>query len=87
MTPELTPSVPFTTSHQREDVGALDIFNGHRFPTRWVFSGTGFELGTSQPRSDTLTTRLPRPHTNGRKYVSSRLTCSWPLYTVGLQRS
>ncbi|GFY25566.1 hypothetical protein TNCV_2486861 [Trichonephila clavipes] len=25
------------------------------------FSGTGLELVTSQPRSDTLTTRLPRP--------------------------
>ncbi|GFT89636.1 HTH_Tnp_Tc3_2 domain-containing protein [Trichonephila clavipes] len=31
----------------------------HCSPTRRVFSGTGLKLVTSQPRSDTLTTRLP----------------------------
>ncbi|GFT71237.1 hypothetical protein TNCV_3002291 [Trichonephila clavipes] len=43
----------------REDVQALDRFNVHRYPTWRVFRGTG--LVTSQLRSDTLTTRLPRP--------------------------
>ncbi|GFX17361.1 hypothetical protein TNCV_3553641 [Trichonephila clavipes] len=56
ITPLLT-----TTPHQRKDVRALDRFNVHRSPTRWVFSGTGLKLMTCQPRSDTLTTRLPRP--------------------------
>ncbi|GFU77590.1 hypothetical protein TNCV_3499621 [Trichonephila clavipes] len=31
----------------------------------WVFSGTGLELVTSQPRSETLTTGLPWPKTYG----------------------
>ncbi|GFW54196.1 hypothetical protein TNCV_4372701 [Trichonephila clavipes] len=35
--------------------------NVHRSPTWRVFSGSGLELVTSQLRSDTLTTRLPRP--------------------------
>ncbi|GFV70563.1 hypothetical protein TNCV_4958121 [Trichonephila clavipes] len=30
-------------------------------PTRRVFRGNGLKLVTSQPRSDTLTTRLPLP--------------------------
>ncbi|GFW44075.1 uncharacterized protein TNCV_998401 [Trichonephila clavipes] len=37
-----------TTPPQREDVAALDRFNVHHCPTRWVFSGTGFELVTRQ---------------------------------------
>ncbi|GFV30562.1 uncharacterized protein TNCV_41871 [Trichonephila clavipes] len=60
MTPKLAPSLLTTTSHQWEDVSALDIFNVHRSLTRWVFSGTGLELVTCQQRSDTFTTRLPR---------------------------
>ncbi|GFS75475.1 hypothetical protein TNCV_1640811 [Trichonephila clavipes] len=36
-------------------------FNVHRCPTRRVFSGTGLELMTCLPRSDTLTTGLPQP--------------------------
>ncbi|GFU67830.1 hypothetical protein TNCV_39781 [Trichonephila clavipes] len=48
------------TPYQREDVRALERFNVHRHPTWQVFSGTGLKLVTSQPRSDTLTTRLPR---------------------------
>ncbi|GFU31792.1 hypothetical protein TNCV_1176581 [Trichonephila clavipes] len=76
MTPELAPPLLTTTPHQQEDVSALDRFSVHRCPTREVFSGTGLELETSQPRSDTLTTRLPWPHltmwnkshrSNGRK--------------------
>ncbi|GFW92622.1 transposable element Tcb2 transposase [Trichonephila clavipes] len=49
-TPELAPPSPnyHTTSHQREDVSALDRFNVHRCPTRRVFSGTGFEPVTKQ---------------------------------------
>ncbi|GFX51550.1 uncharacterized protein TNCV_5012541 [Trichonephila clavipes] len=43
-TPELAPPLLTTTAHQREDVSALDRFNVHRCPTRWVFSGTGLEL-------------------------------------------
>ncbi|GFU73108.1 hypothetical protein TNCV_1353991 [Trichonephila clavipes] len=58
MTPELAPTLLTTTPHQREDVSALDRFKLHRCPTRRVFSGTGLELVT---RSDTYTTRLPRP--------------------------
>ncbi|GFU57156.1 uncharacterized protein TNCV_1780161 [Trichonephila clavipes] len=47
-TPELAPPLLTTTPHQREDVSALDRFNGHRCPTRWVFSGTGLEPVTKQ---------------------------------------
>ncbi|GFS47932.1 uncharacterized protein TNCV_3599001 [Trichonephila clavipes] len=45
---ELAPPLLTTTPHQREDVSALDRFNVHRCPTRWVFSGTGLELVTRQ---------------------------------------
>ncbi|GFV56522.1 hypothetical protein TNCV_2276601 [Trichonephila clavipes] len=34
-----------------------------------VLSGTGFELMTCQPQSDTLTTRLPRPQAKPAKQV------------------
>ncbi|GFU52979.1 uncharacterized protein TNCV_1142701 [Trichonephila clavipes] len=47
-TPELAPPLLTTTPHQREDVSALDIFNVHRCPTWWVFSGTELELVTRQ---------------------------------------
>ncbi|GFX71042.1 uncharacterized protein TNCV_3648071 [Trichonephila clavipes] len=47
-TPELAPPLLTTTPHQREDVSALDRFNVHSCPTRWVFSGTGLELVTKQ---------------------------------------
>ncbi|GFU91310.1 uncharacterized protein TNCV_4366551 [Trichonephila clavipes] len=47
-TPELAPPLLTTTPHQREDVSALDRFNVHLCPTRWVFSGTGLELVTRQ---------------------------------------
>ncbi|GFW69604.1 uncharacterized protein TNCV_489481 [Trichonephila clavipes] len=60
-TPELAPPLLTTTPHQREDVSALDRFNVHRCPTRRVFSGTGLELMTYLPWSDTLTTGLPQP--------------------------
>ncbi|GFV36836.1 uncharacterized protein TNCV_3123771 [Trichonephila clavipes] len=60
-TPELAPPLLTTTLHQRKDVSALHRFNVHRCPTRRVFSGTGLELMTYQPRSNTLTTGLPRP--------------------------
>ncbi|GFU78023.1 uncharacterized protein TNCV_4855011 [Trichonephila clavipes] len=61
-TPELASALLLTTtSHQREDVSALGRFSVHRCPTRRVFNGTGIELVTCQPRSYTLTTRLPRP--------------------------
>ncbi|GFV62589.1 uncharacterized protein TNCV_2528141, partial [Trichonephila clavipes] len=42
------PPLLTTTPHQREDVSALDRFNVHRCPTRWVFSGTGLEPVTKQ---------------------------------------
>ncbi|GFU76962.1 uncharacterized protein TNCV_4521181 [Trichonephila clavipes] len=48
MTLELAPPLLTTTPHQQEDVSALDRFNVHRCPTRWVFSGTGLELMTRQ---------------------------------------
>ncbi|GFY16117.1 uncharacterized protein TNCV_3531201 [Trichonephila clavipes] len=47
-TPELAPPLLTTTPHQRKDVSALDRFNVHRCPTRWVFSGTGLEPVTKQ---------------------------------------
>ncbi|GFY15260.1 uncharacterized protein TNCV_1570711 [Trichonephila clavipes] len=47
-TPELAPPLLTTTPHQRENVSALDRFNMHRCPTRWVFSGTGLKLVTRQ---------------------------------------
>ncbi|GFT32251.1 uncharacterized protein TNCV_1035141 [Trichonephila clavipes] len=47
-TPELAPPLLTTTPHQREEVSALDRFNVHRCPTRWVFSGTGLEPVTKQ---------------------------------------
>ncbi|GFW52868.1 uncharacterized protein TNCV_2394471 [Trichonephila clavipes] len=47
-TPELAPPLLTTTPHQREDDSALDRFNEHNCPTRWVFSGTGLELVTRQ---------------------------------------
>ncbi|GFV66076.1 uncharacterized protein TNCV_2891461 [Trichonephila clavipes] len=40
----MAPPLPTTTPHQREDVSALDRFNVHHYPTRWVFSGSGVEL-------------------------------------------
>ncbi|GFU89299.1 uncharacterized protein TNCV_4979421 [Trichonephila clavipes] len=47
-TPELAPSLLTSTSHERQDVSALDRFNVHRCPTRRVFSGTGLKLVTRQ---------------------------------------
>ncbi|GFW24668.1 uncharacterized protein TNCV_2405311 [Trichonephila clavipes] len=47
-TPELAPPLLTTTPHQREDISALDRFNVHSCPTRWVFSGTGLERMTRQ---------------------------------------
>ncbi|GFV24788.1 hypothetical protein TNCV_882561 [Trichonephila clavipes] len=64
-TPELAPPLPTTTPHQREDISVLDRFNVPRSPTRWVLSSTELELVTSQPRSETLTTRLPQPQQSG----------------------
>ncbi|GFU35453.1 hypothetical protein TNCV_3641381 [Trichonephila clavipes] len=61
MTPELAPPLLTTTPHQREDVSALDRFNVHHCPTRRIFSGTGLEVMTHLPWSDTLTTGLPQP--------------------------
>ncbi|GFT84535.1 uncharacterized protein TNCV_3380431 [Trichonephila clavipes] len=60
-TPELAPPLLTTKLHQRDDISALDRFNGHRCPTRRVFSGTGLELMTCLSLSDTLTTGLPQP--------------------------
>ncbi|GFW27155.1 uncharacterized protein TNCV_93811 [Trichonephila clavipes] len=42
--PDLAPPLLTTTPLQWEDVSALDRFNVHRCPTRWVYSGTGHEL-------------------------------------------
>ncbi|GFW77584.1 uncharacterized protein TNCV_2499761 [Trichonephila clavipes] len=63
-TPELAPPLLTTTPHQRKDVSAVDRFNVHRCATRRVFSGTGLELMTYLPWSDTLTTGLPQPSFN-----------------------
>ncbi|GFU58446.1 uncharacterized protein TNCV_1368781 [Trichonephila clavipes] len=43
-TSELAPHLLTTTPHHWEDASALDRFNGHRYPTRRVFSGTCLEL-------------------------------------------
>ncbi|GFY11689.1 uncharacterized protein TNCV_2539711 [Trichonephila clavipes] len=51
-TPELAPPSLTTTPHQREDVSALDRFNVHRCPTRWVFSGTGVPAQVSSTSLD-----------------------------------
>ncbi|GFV83455.1 uncharacterized protein TNCV_3056021 [Trichonephila clavipes] len=48
-TPELAPPLLTSTPHQRKDTSALDRFNRHHSPTRWVFSGTGLELVTCLP--------------------------------------
>ncbi|GFV82498.1 uncharacterized protein TNCV_3982881 [Trichonephila clavipes] len=47
-TPELAPPLLTTTPHQRKDISALDRFNVHSCPTRWVFSGTELEHVTRQ---------------------------------------
>ncbi|GFW27797.1 hypothetical protein TNCV_766781 [Trichonephila clavipes] len=60
-TSELAPPLLTTTPHQWEDVSALDRFNVYRSLTRRVFGGTGLEIKTCQPRSNPLTTGLPRP--------------------------
>ncbi|GFW83469.1 uncharacterized protein TNCV_2512541 [Trichonephila clavipes] len=64
-TPELAPPLLTTTSGQREDISALDRFNVHRCPTRWVFSGTRLELMTRQTtiryRSATAATTCALP--------------------------
>ncbi|GFW06134.1 hypothetical protein TNCV_4479251 [Trichonephila clavipes] len=65
-TPELESPLLTTAPHQREDARFIDRFNVHLSPTRWVFSGTGLELVTSQTRYDTLTTRLPQPHQDSK---------------------
>ncbi|GFU61984.1 hypothetical protein TNCV_4022671 [Trichonephila clavipes] len=53
-----------TTTPTGGRLRALDEFNVyHHPPTRTVFSGTRLEFRTRQPRSNTLTTRLPRPST------------------------
>ncbi|GFW05560.1 transposable element Tcb1 transposase [Trichonephila clavipes] len=48
MKSELARPLLTTTPHQWEDVSALDRFNVHCCPTRWVFSGTGLEFVTRQ---------------------------------------
>ncbi|GFU69461.1 hypothetical protein TNCV_2282301 [Trichonephila clavipes] len=50
--------------------------NVHRSPRRRVFSRTGLELVTSQLRSDTLTTRLPRQL--GTVSISQPLVLAFP---------
>ncbi|GFX16660.1 hypothetical protein TNCV_24311 [Trichonephila clavipes] len=67
-TPELAPTSPITP-RPRKDISALIRFNVHRAPTRWVFSGTGLKLVSSQPRSDTLTTMLPWSRVEGEEKV------------------
>ncbi|GFT48190.1 hypothetical protein TNCV_1001611 [Trichonephila clavipes] len=66
-TPDLAPLLLTTAPHQRVGVSALDRFKVHRFPIRWVFSGTGLELMTCLPWSDTLTTGLLQPFPNDLK--------------------
>ncbi|GFU17156.1 uncharacterized protein TNCV_1854001 [Trichonephila clavipes] len=44
-TPEMAPPLLTTTSHQREDVSALDRFNVHRCPTRRVWARTRHKVG------------------------------------------
>ncbi|GFW33087.1 uncharacterized protein TNCV_2110171 [Trichonephila clavipes] len=56
-TPELAPSSP---NYHTIPTG-LDRFKVHRCPTGQVFSGTGLELMTCLPCSDTLTTGRPQP--------------------------
>ncbi|GFU89246.1 uncharacterized protein TNCV_2549671 [Trichonephila clavipes] len=72
-TPELAPPFLTTTPYKREDVSALDRFNGYRCPTRWVFSDNGLEIVTCLPWSDTLTTGQPQPHAaKGERSETSR---------------
>ncbi|GFW00704.1 uncharacterized protein TNCV_2304771 [Trichonephila clavipes] len=68
-TPELAPPLLTATSHQREDVSALDRFNVHRFPTRRIFGGTGLEL-VIRPSYDPI----PIPLGYHGRYISGTKT-------------
>ncbi|GFU68901.1 hypothetical protein TNCV_4882281 [Trichonephila clavipes] len=56
-----TPSPSYHTTATGRRLSS-DRFNVHRSPIRWVFSATGLELVTCQPRSHILTTTQPQPH-------------------------
>ncbi|GFV42515.1 hypothetical protein TNCV_2905241 [Trichonephila clavipes] len=59
-TPEPTPPSPnYYTTPMGGRFNSLR-YSLHRSPTRWAYSGTGLEFMTRNPRSDSLTTRLPR---------------------------
>ncbi|GFT16039.1 hypothetical protein TNCV_3315781 [Trichonephila clavipes] len=75
-TPEMAPSPNY---HTTPTGGRFDTFNVHRCPTLWVFIDTRLEQG--KPRSDTYTTRLPRPciHVDS---LPNRQTCK----ALGVQR-
>ncbi|GFX70023.1 uncharacterized protein TNCV_340501 [Trichonephila clavipes] len=81
-TPELAPPLQTTTPHQREDVSALDRFNVHRCPTRWVFSGTGLELVTRQVTFRYLYHSATAATTQGGKAESRR--CQVIYFQFGL---
>ncbi|GFV16673.1 uncharacterized protein TNCV_4418601 [Trichonephila clavipes] len=86
-TPELAPPLLTTTPHQREDVSALDRFNVHRCPTRWIFSGTGTtskyllpnpqqkaaSTGVSEEQRECLIGRCPSPVVRGKKLFANPL--------------
>ncbi|GFV35609.1 hypothetical protein TNCV_3473801 [Trichonephila clavipes] len=75
-TPEAAP--PLLTTAPTGGRLTFDKFNVHRSPRRQVFSGTGLELVTCQPRSDTLTTWLPPPHSSCQSHnnLIQNATCS-----------
>ncbi|GFV95080.1 uncharacterized protein TNCV_3708761 [Trichonephila clavipes] len=79
--PELAPPLLTITTHQRKDVSALDRFNVHRCPTRWVFSGTGLKLVT-RPATirylDHSATVATQEWSNHAKIISLRLPIANP---------
>ncbi|GFV09559.1 uncharacterized protein TNCV_3159561 [Trichonephila clavipes] len=80
-TPELAHPHLTSTLHQREDVSALDRFNVHRCPTRWVFSGIELELVT---RRATIRNLDHSGTTAAQSY--GRATATFSLTVHGINR-
>ncbi|GFT53496.1 hypothetical protein TNCV_3324781 [Trichonephila clavipes] len=69
--PELAPTSPNYHITPTGGLKSSPQIHLHRPLSQRVFSGTGLEV-TSQPRSDTLTTRLPRPLKRGESEKPSQ---------------